>query len=105
MTNIERFEERLRNEDAMKDTEPIASIDSLIQENALLRRSLSVLNKRIEELEGEIYTMRSEYIQTMPDMDRIAETLRTFYFAEHSLSSLQPLIALTLKLNPNIIEQ
>jgi hypothetical protein len=112
MTNLERFEERLRNEDAMKDTIPFQSpstvlgqLDREIAENALLRRSLSVLTERILELETEIDKMRGETMQVIPDIERIASVLRTFYYAELTLSNVQPLLALCVELNPDIIEQ
>jgi uncharacterized protein Yka (UPF0111/DUF47 family) len=112
MDPIERFKERLQNEDAMKDTIPfqsptnvIGQLDREIAENALLRRSLSVLTSRIEELESEIDKMRGETMQVIPDIERIASVLRTFYYADLTLSNVQPLLALCVELNPDIIEQ
>jgi DNA repair exonuclease SbcCD ATPase subunit len=134
MTNLERFEERLRNEDAMKDTIPfqspanvIGQLDREIAENALLRRSLSVLTSRIEELERQLKQHRSEWLNESESDNtklraalakvgelvdcfeaqeqRIASVLRTFYYAELTLSNVQPLLALCVELNPDIIEQ
>jgi uncharacterized protein Yka (UPF0111/DUF47 family) len=112
MDPIERFKERLQNEDAMKDTIPfqsptnvIGQLDREIAENALLRRSLSVLTSRIEELESEIDKMRGETMQVIPDIERIASVLRAFYYADLTLSNVQPLLALCVELNPDIIEQ
>ncbi len=123
--SLERFKERLRNEDAMKDTEmPLTHITeelrrvaaeqvvqmqkdnaNLAEENARLRRGLSILTKRIEELESEIDKMRGELVEAVPDLERIALTLRTFYFAPVQIASLSPVWALALDLNPDIVEQ
>jgi hypothetical protein len=97
--SLSRFQKRLADAETMRDTQ----LDGT--ENALLRRSLGVLTKRIEELEAEIDTMRGELIEAVPDLERIASTLRTFYFAELTASAIQPILALTLELNPDIVEQ
>ena len=73
----------------------------LSEENALLRRSLSVLNTRIEELEHS----RDMYQDNIAVINRIAIVLRNFYYAELSLSSVQPIIALAMELNPEIVEK
>jgi chromosome segregation ATPase len=165
MGSIERFKERLRNEDAMKDTEmplthakeatsfiPWNQLEAALQnerlENQRLWRDTSVMANRIEELEAEIdirRTMankadvrlkelelqlkehRSEWL-TESESDntklrgalakvgelvdcfeaqeqRIASVLRTFYYADLTLSNVQPLLALCVEMNPDIIEQ
>jgi hypothetical protein len=38
-------------------------------------------------------------------LERIAYVLRTFYYAQISLSTIQPVIALALELNPELVEQ
>lgn len=112
---------------AMKDTEmPLTHIQELAQdlttidghfdriitqrndlhtENGLLRRSLEVLTHRIEELEAEIDEIRGTATPLLAHMERIAETLRTFYFAPLTLSAIQPILALCIELNEDIVEQ
>jgi len=90
----------------------------LSEENALLRRSLGVLNTRIEELEDRNKELE-EYVgsganEQKLDMlvgelkereARIAAVLKKFYYTELSISSVQPLVALCLELNPDMVEQ
>jgi predicted nuclease with TOPRIM domain len=133
-----QFAQRQEHEDAMKDTvavtakladetmklaEEIERADGLVEniidrlkesraENGLLRRSLSVLNNRVDELETEIdgletkdANLRADAEALLERLEHIAAVLKTFYFAELSMSSVQPILALAIEFNPDIIEQ
>jgi hypothetical protein len=123
---VARFHQSQEHEDAMKDTEPtttiealtkdIATIDiavdaliaknaALTSENGLLRRSLSVLNNRIDELESTRNNVTSDAEALLERLEHIAAVLKTFYFAELSMSSVQPILALAIEFNPDIVEQ
>ena len=89
-----RFQERLAAERAMADTVAVGSDEEVRQ----LCKDNAVLMKRIEELEAE-----GELLNI--GLARIAYVLRTFYYAQLSISAIQPLLALCLELNPEIVEQ
>ncbi len=84
-------------------------IDKILQprndENALLRRSLEVLTRRIEDLEAENDDIRANAQAVLEPLERVAQVLKTFYFAPVTLSSVQPIIALAFELNPDLVEQ
>jgi chromosome segregation ATPase len=176
---LQQFQQRQEHEDAMKDTVKVATkladeaiklaeemdrADGLVEniidrlkesraENALLRRSLSVLNNRIDELESVKNTepvnltqfseeqqvqrvmtivanrigvrvedladwnatakklaadhdrIRADAEALLERLEHIAAVLKTFYFAELSMSSVQPILALAIEFNPDIVEQ
>ncbi len=119
---LAQFARSQEHEDAMKDTEP-SRMDTLVQhlttidghidkilqprndENALLRRSLEVLTRRIEDLEAENDDIRANAQAVLEPLERVAQVLKTFYFAPVTLSSVQPIIALAFELNPDLVEQ
>jgi hypothetical protein len=142
---VERFQQRLADEQAMADTVATGSdeevrrlqwdIKLLSEDKAVLMGDNAVLVARIEELEAlrtttardadncimelqhrivELELARQSEIDLKGKRDgvidndllmRIAYVLRTFYYAELSMSSVQPLLALCLELNPEIVEQ
>jgi leucyl-tRNA synthetase len=117
---VERFQQRLVDEQAMADTVSVHSdnevrelnrmIDTLEGQNERLTKDNAVLIARIEELE----LARQSEIDLKGKRDgvidndllmRIAYVLRTFYYAPLSISAVQPIIALAMELNPEIVEQ
>jgi cell division protein FtsB len=101
---VSRFAQRLADADTMADTVAINSHDEILllsKQNAELRKDNAALVARIEALEAT----RPVVQEAHDTLARIAYVLRTFYFAELSLSTLQPLMALAIELNPQIVEQ
>jgi hypothetical protein len=66
---------------------------------------VSVLNNRIDELEGDRHNVSSDAEALLERLEHIAAVLKTFYFAPVTISSLQPILALALEFNPDIVEQ
>lgn len=81
-SNLTRFQQRLADEDTMRGTVPI--------ENTLA--------PVVERLTAKCAELRTERAQ-------IAAVLATFYRAELSMSSVQPLLTLALELNPDLVER
>jgi hypothetical protein len=113
-STLKRYQQRLADEQAMADTVATGSDDeimmlrsqlkALIVLNGTVQRDNITLTARIEELEAA-RQKRGDTSALLDQLARIAYVLRTFYFAELSLSSVQPLLALCLELNPEIVEQ
>ena len=115
----EGYQRRLADEQTMADTVAVGSDEELTvmrKANSVMARRLAVLEndnavlvRRIEEFErmqhGWNTVSAPASIAKTDLINRIAYVLRTFYYAELSLSSVQPLLALCLELNPEIVEQ
>lgn len=107
---VEKFQARCATEEAMKDTEmPLTHADERAAERLMEfnshQRGMAVLARRIEELEATNDEMRKNASEALETLERVAYVLRTFYFAELSISTIQPLIALAIEFNPSIVEQ
>jgi hypothetical protein len=128
LENVRRLSEHVhqRQEAAMKDTEmPLTHIPDVTTYEGtsiavfpagrvltdaesiavILREDNAVLIARIEELEGEIDEIRGTATPLLEQLERMAATLKTFYYAELSMSTLQPILALCIELNPEIMEK
>ena len=104
--SMHRYTQSLQAEDAMRDTDAVPTIaQHLHDENALLRRSLAVLTTRIEELEAQREDITGNAEALLQPLERVAAVLKAFYFAPLTISALQPILALALELNPEIVEQ
>lgn len=128
-TRFERFQQRLADEEVMKDTtaatEPRHIGDGISGTTTEWEAypadgapRLSALADRIAEMEQQIAALRAHAIradmrpfvsptpleqQTVAAFkQRIAATLTTFYTAPLSMSSVQPLLALAEELNPEL---
>lgn len=78
-STIDRFKQRLANENTMRDTTPAVDTPAVRMVNAA--------------------------VDLLAERKRIAAVLATFYRAELSMSSVQPLLALALELNPDLVER
>lgn len=76
---LQRFRERLADEHTMRDTTPAVDTPAVRMVNAA--------------------------VDLLAERKRIAAVLATFYRAELSMSSVQPLLALALELNPELVER
>jgi hypothetical protein len=63
-----------------------------------LLHARDAFNTRLETVIGE-------YDKLVFQQIRIAAILATFYRAELSMSSVQPILALALEMNPNLVER
>lgn len=77
--NLTRFQQRLADEDTMRGSTPAIDTPSV----------------RIVTAVADLLAERK----------RISAVLATFYRAELSMSSVQPLLALALELNPDLVER
>jgi hypothetical protein len=120
---VTKFKQRLAAERAMADTVAVKGDDEVrllskaldtANQNGVaamyriekLTKDNTALVKRIEELEAQRSVYAPKAMHDAHDLiTRIAYVLRTFYYAELSMSSVQPLLALCLELNPEIVEQ
>jgi len=119
-TTVEHYKQRLADEQTMADTVATGSDEEVKamsaeakwwqsrtyerqEEVRQLQKDNAVLVTRIEELEAAAQK-RGDTAGLLDLLARIAYVLRTFYYAELSLSSVQPIIALAMELNPEIVE-
>lgn len=107
--------------DAVQTREDLmATITTLKADLWQARQTHDDLENRIATLESEVmhwktvsaqrwtesrYVLELERQQHATSQSRIAAILATFYHAELSISSTQPIIALALELNPDLVER
>ena len=114
---LQQFHDRQEHEDAMKDTEPIGLL-RFSEEQQVQRVMTIVANRigvRVEDLADWNVTagklaadhdrIRADAEALLERLEHIAAVLKTFYFAELSMSSVQPILALACEFNPDIVEQ
>lgn len=75
---LQRFRERLADADTMRDTTPI---------------------------DTPVVRIVTAAVDLLAERKRIADVLATFYRAELTMSSVQPILALALELNPELVER
>jgi hypothetical protein len=114
---VARFHQSQEHEDAMKDTEPIGLLR--FSEEQQVQRVMTIVASRIgvrvedladwnataKKLASERDEISANAEALLERLEHIAAVLKTFYFAELSMSSVQPILALALEFNPDIVEQ
>lgn len=91
--SVQRFKDRLAAEDQMRDTEKPST--------SARRPDEAFTQAEWKAAALHASTASLDHARTIA---RIAAILATFYRAELSMSSVQPLLALAIELNPDLVE-
>jgi hypothetical protein len=106
---VKRIEELEAYIDSLGHRDVIAYSKARIEELQAERDQSRLANEEqrllITSLEAEVDELRGTATPCLETLERLAHTLKRFYFADLSLSSVQPIIAMCLELNPDIVEQ
>lgn len=103
-TDVIRFKQRLADEHTMRDT--IADVREPQREiNRLNSAHLEQIERSWPSVDTPAVRMVNAAVDLLAERKRIAAVLATFYRAELSMSSVHPLLALALELNPDLVER